>query len=221
MRKGHLSALIVLATMTQVTTALAQSSPFDEGVELQRQSNYEDALRRFEHAEQTPLTKLHIAQCEAALGRLVEAQLHFGMLEQDDDVGADAKEEASRVTARLPRIRIVIEPVTWRQTISSVQLEIDGQPESTAIVGLARPINPGKHTVRATAQDYTDAEQTFVLAEQDSLDVRLFLHEKPQTRPQRTSASDRPRRRRRARAARRSPAVCSAWCRVGSSYTWG
>src|SRR5215472_16878657 len=66
------------AAQTTVTDAdrAAASELFVEGVKLQEAGNFADALDRFQRAQavfSAPTHILHIAECNAALGKLVES----------------------------------------------------------------------------------------------------------------------------------------------------
>jgi hypothetical protein len=51
---------------------------------------------------------------------------------------------------------------------------LDGQPINLALLGVARPTDPGKHTVVARARGY-GAEQTFEIKEKEQKDVQLTM----------------------------------------------
>src|SRR5665213_3990940 len=84
-----LPLLLVSAIITISPRASAQASDadraaarelFNKGVELQNQQKFADALDHFERSQKVvnaPTILLHVGQCQAALGRLVEATEAF------------------------------------------------------------------------------------------------------------------------------------------------
>ncbi len=155
-----------------------------QGIQLQQAGNYIEALDRFDRAQavfSAPTHLLHIAQCEAALGKLVEASETYRTLVRTPlPAGAPAAfiqaqqqgaAELSQVEPRIPSIRVVIRP---RAPLNTT-IQIDGQAVSTALVGMQRPTDPGAHTVVLLAPGYARAEQKVVLNERETKDVAFNL----------------------------------------------
>jgi PEGA domain len=155
-----------------------------EGLQLQQAGNFADALDRFDRAQavfSAPTHLLHIAECEAALGKLVEAAETYrtlvrtplpagapGAFVQAQQEGAA---ELSLLEPRIPSIRVLVRP----RAQPNMTVQIDGQPMSAALIGVQRPTDPGTHSVVLLAPGYARAEQRIVLREKETKDVAFNL----------------------------------------------
>jgi hypothetical protein len=155
-----------------------------QGLQLQQAGDFTGALDRFDRAQavfSAPTHLLHIAQCEAALGKLVEAAETYRTLVRTPlptsappafvQAQQEGAAELSQVEPRIPAIRVIVRPaVTANMTI-----QIDGQPMSSALVGVQRPTDPGPHSVVLLAPGYARAEQRITLKEKEIKDVAFNL----------------------------------------------
>ncbi len=157
---------------------------YERGASLQVQGKPADALDAFMRSYNVfpaPTTALHIAQCQAALGHLVEAeedyralanaQIPAGSAQAFYTAQEQAKAELAQISPRLPTIRITTTP----DKIANLQLKIDDQIVNASLVGVPRAVNPGTHKVVAMAPGYSNAEQTVTVQEKDARDVPLTL----------------------------------------------
>jgi hypothetical protein len=155
-----------------------------QGLQLQQAGNFADALDRFDRAQavfSAPTHLLHIAECEAALGKLVEsAETYRTLVRTPLPAGAPAAfvqaqqegaAELSQVEPRIPSVKIVIRP----RVIPNSVIQIDGQAMSSALVGVDRPTDPGPHTIVLVAPGYARAEQRIVLKEKETKEVAFNL----------------------------------------------
>jgi hypothetical protein len=192
MRKALLS--LPLAAMTWPALARAQVSEaeraaarelFRQGDELQRASKFGDALDKFQRAQQVygaPTNLLRIAECDAALGRLVEsAEAYRAVLRTSVAGGAapafqaaidQARAELEQVAPRIPSLTVVVEAPPGA---SKLQLQIDGQSVSAALIGEPIPLDPGAHKVLVFAPGFSDSQEQIELREQDKKTVSLAL----------------------------------------------
>ena len=189
-----LSVFLALATVTVAPRAFAQTATdadraaardlFNKGVELQNQQKFADALDRFERSQKVvnaPTNLLHIGQCQAALGRLVEAaeafraaarfQLAAGAPAPFVAAQNEANTQLSTIEPRIPELKITVSP----KDIPTLTVTVDDQPVNSALVGVSRPVNPGTHKVSASAPGYTKAEKQVDLKEKQKLEVALTL----------------------------------------------
>lgn len=156
---------------------------FRQGDELQRAGHFADALDKFQRAEQVfaaPTNELRIAECEAALGQLVESGEAYRSLSRTPlppgsptafQAAVDqAKAELEQVEPRIPKLVVQVQP-----TVSTVRLQIDGQGVSSALLGQAMPLDPGPHKVSVAAPGFSSAEQALVLKERETRTVQLVL----------------------------------------------
>lgn len=157
---------------------------FNKGVELQNQQKFADALDHFERSQKVvnaPTNLLHIGQCQAALGRLVESaeafraaarfQLAPGAPAPFVAAQNEANTQLATIEPRIPELKINVQP----KDIPTLTVAIDDQPINSALVGVSRPVNPGTHKVSASAPGYTKAERTVDLKEKQKLEVTLSL----------------------------------------------
>lgn len=148
--------------MSEPERKAAARAAYAEGVQLQEQKDCVKALPRFESAERlfdAPTHLLHIAQCQAATGKLVEAQETYATLShlnlEKGSPGAfrEAQEagrvEQAKVKPRVPTLRLDTVPAT--SSLKGLAVQINGTQMPADLVGIARPINPGRYRVTMTA----------------------------------------------------------------------
>lgn len=159
---------------------------YAEGVKLQDQGKCPDALARFETAQKfypAPTHLLHLAQCQAATGRLVEASetyetltraaLAEGAPEAFRAAQEDGKKELATLRPRIPTLKIGITPAL--PSNGNVIVKVNGAALPPEIVGLARPVNPGHYKVTVWAPGYKEASAELDVAEGKSGAVDLKL----------------------------------------------
>jgi hypothetical protein len=161
---------------------------FKEGDALQRSGKLVEALDKFQRAQavfDAPTNLLRIAECEAALGRLVEsaeafravlrAQLPAGSPPAFQAAVDQAHAELAQVEPRVPKLVVDVQPAK----VDKLQLQIDGQNVAAALVGAPLPLDPGTHKVSVGAPGYATAEQQVTLKEQDSRTASFMLKPAP------------------------------------------
>jgi hypothetical protein len=155
-----------------------------QGIGLYRAGKYADALDRLKRAQalyDAPVHLLYIARCQAKLGQLVEAAENYRLLEHyalPSDAPAawksavdDGSKELAEVEPRVPRLKIVTDPVS----VPGAALTIDGAAVSSAVVGIERPTNPGKHHIAISAPGFSSAEADTTLVEGQTAEATLHL----------------------------------------------
>jgi hypothetical protein len=163
---------------------------FKQGDELQRAGKFPEALDKFQRAEQVihaPTNVLRIAECQAAMGRLVEAaesyrqvtrwQLAAGSPPAFQSAIDQAKGELAQVEPRVPKVLVQVTPAPPQG--SQPQLVIDGATVPFALVGEQIPLDPGEHRLQATAAGQASQEVTVSLKERDTKTVALQLQPLP------------------------------------------
>jgi hypothetical protein len=156
---------------------------FSKGIEFQDNNEPAKALEKFQGAQaryKAPTNLLHIAQCQAKLLKLVEAAETYRDLDRtprQDNWSADFKQaqeqgraELTQVEARIPKLIINVDPQP-----PGVKLQLDGAELAPVFIGVAKPINPGKHRVVAFAPNYGTADQTVDVKEKATETVTLKL----------------------------------------------
>jgi len=157
-----------------------------QGYEALRDKQYAVAADRFSRANglvRAPTLLRDLARAQVGLGHLVDAHETYTTILREgvaDDAPApwikalaDAKSELADVSARLPWITITVAGP------AHPKVTIDGAPISEASLGVKRPIDPGRHEVRAIADGYHTAKKSIVVKESESLNVAFELEDAP------------------------------------------
>lgn len=127
---------------------------FDQGRELMERGRPEEACPRFEESERLESglgTQFNLADCYEAVGRVASAYTLFLEVAARAKAAGQtrreqvARERAAAVEAKLPTLVISVAP----GQPGDVQIERDGSLVGSPQLGLAVPIDPGKHQVRA------------------------------------------------------------------------
>jgi hypothetical protein len=178
-----LALLLTTASAAQEDKATARAL-YTEGLKLQADNKPDKALEKFEAAnrnyDKAPTIKLRIAQCQASVGKLVEASETYKVIEnmpRKEDWSPDfvqaqqqAKAENSQLEPRIPKLTVTVEPHP-----PGTKLQVDGAEWDAALLGVARAINPGKHRVIAFAPNFSTAEDSVDIKEKDQRTVALKL----------------------------------------------
>jgi len=138
-----------------------------------RAGNYRAALDKLERAYsllKVPTLALWSARSMAKLGRLVDASERYlqatrlpvseGDTEVQKQAIATARQERAQLLPRIPKLTILVMPGLPQDGL----VTIDGRAVPPATLGLARPVDPGRHlvVVGCYGQNY---QQQAVLAE--------------------------------------------------------
>jgi len=184
-----LLAVTPLAHAQQVSDAdrTAARDLYIEGTQLQQQGRYAEALDRFQRSlavfPTAPTTAFRIGQCKMALGQLVEAAEELRLVAttplpagaNPDFVKAknDATVELAALEPRIPKLRINVLPAG----LQGLSVSIDNVVVPAALVGVARPVNPGVHKIIAGAPGYASAQTQVEVRErqQPTPEVTLTL----------------------------------------------
>jgi hypothetical protein len=184
--------LVAVATTGQVAPTAAPPGPppdmsdaerkataraaYMAGVALQEKGSCPAAIPRFETAQRyfpAPTHLLHLGQCQAAVGKLVEASETFESLSRAQ-LGTDASEafrqardegrrELTKLKGRIPTLRIQTAPAPT--ALPNLVVKMNGSTLPNEVLGVMRPVNPGSYKVSATAMGYKDATQSVEVAE--------------------------------------------------------
>lgn len=203
MRSTHLLALLAFAFAGPTLTARAAAEPaaaapasdadraaarelYNRGVELQQKGQYADALDKFQRAQavvSAPTNLLRIAQCQAGLGKLVAAAETYRLIQRTElapnapqpfvDAKKQAANELGALEPRIPMLTLNVQGLPKNPENLSVQ--IGAEPMNAALIGVARPVNPGEQTIAVTAKGCTRAEEKVVLAERSQRAVTVTV----------------------------------------------
>jgi hypothetical protein len=175
------------AQMSDTEKKAAARAAYQEGVKLQDDGKAGEALVRFESAQKlfdAPTHLLHIAECQALTGRLVESSETYETLARKTlapgapDAFVQAQQqgqaELTALRPRIPTLRITTRP--GPQQLTNLSINVNGVAMPIELIGIARPLNPG--TYRFTAQAAGYATATFVdvpLGEKEQKSQELVL----------------------------------------------
>jgi hypothetical protein len=162
---------------------------FQRGIELEQAGNWSEAIQQFRAVgvvRMTPQVRFHIAYCEEGLGRLVTALGGYELaLAEAAQVGPDFKHEAEgavlRLRARIPKL--VIERGT---NAEAALVQIDGVELGASSIGGEIPLDPGPHTITASAPGYQQFTTGAELKEQAVTRVTVDLVPAPKDAGPRT-----------------------------------
>lgn len=180
------SASVATAMSDSERKASARAA-YQEGIELQSKPSYAEALARFQYAQRifdAPTHLLHIAQCLALTGKLVEAQesyetlthreLQAGAPEPFRDAVEVGRRELAELRPRIPTLRIQVQPAP--SALRNLVIQLNGSPMSNEVIGIARPLNPGIYRITATAWGIAPSKSVDVALDErnaKTIDVKL------------------------------------------------
>lgn len=182
-----IATLTLLATLTIAPVARAQDDDparvaaaralFQEGVTLARRGEYADATDRFRRAHalrpSAPI-ELNLASALVHQGALVEASEIFERILRDPSLPRAIRAQAERLrdelAPRLARLTVRLEG-----DASDVRVELDSRELEQAALGVALPIDPGAHEVRALRDGADVAVDRVELAEGERGELVLTI----------------------------------------------
>jgi hypothetical protein len=159
---------------------------FQRGIELEQAGNWAEAIQQFREVgaiRMTPQVRFHIAYCEEGLGRLVTALGGYELaLAEADRVGPDFKTEVETAITRL-RERIPKLMIERGAGAEAASVQLDGVDLGASSVGVEIPLDPGPHTVGATAPGYKAFSATVEAKEREVTRITLELEVAPEPAP--------------------------------------
>ena len=157
-----------------------------EGYNALKAKDYSTAADRFGRAlaiVNAPTLRRDLARAQVGLGQLVDAHENYNRILREGVAAgapqpwvkalADAKAEVSNIASRLPHLNITV------QGPSAPRVTIDGKPIAAASLGIKRPVDPGRHEVRALGSGYYTAKKVVTLKEGESVNIAFELEEAP------------------------------------------
>lgn len=173
------------ANVDPATIAAARSLAV-EGVKLAQDGRCDEAIDELERAEQLfhgPIVLAQLGQCYVQVGRLVEGSEALRAVLREplaDDASDTLKRAHSAARATLETTKDKIATLTIRVHVDEgveAQVSIDGKAVPPALLGVARPTDPGEHRLEASAPGYRAAQRTVTLepGATETLDVALEI----------------------------------------------
>jgi hypothetical protein len=151
-------------------------------------NDLQGALKAYRAADAimgVPTTAIEVAKVEERLGLLVEARdsvlrvTRFPVSSTEPRAFQQARAAAERLAAdlssRIPSIQVKVRGAP----LDDVTLEFDGALVPKAAAWMARKVDPGQHSVVASAQGYLRATAKVVIAERETREIDLQLWPAP------------------------------------------
>lgn len=144
----------------------AAQALFDQARKLMNDDRYEEACKKFEESQRldpAPGTQLNLADCFERIGKTASAWINF--LEVAAKAKKEyritvAKERAAALEPQLVRLAILVP-----HRVSGLEIRRDDNLVREPQWGTALPIDPGRHTITATAPGKKPWTQKFEIAE--------------------------------------------------------
>jgi hypothetical protein len=180
-----LSQAVVAEASAQTDEARAAArAAATEGLRALQEGRYKDAVDLCSRAESlmhAPTHLLLIARAQTKLGHLVEAQEAYIKIERDHfapnapraftDAQAAATEEETALAPRVPTLKVDVVGANAKDA----EVTLDDAPLPAALIGMAGPINPGSHTLRAKTATAASDPVTVTIVEGAKPTATLML----------------------------------------------
>ncbi|WP_437299107.1 hypothetical protein [Sorangium sp. So ce426] len=174
---GVLSLLVAAAMLAAPAPAAAQSAAdvavareiFIEASELARQGRWEQARERYERSlaiKRAPITLYSLGVAQQQTGQLVEALESFRAFLVEPSAPATkgyeklARQAIQELEHKVAALELRLSP----GDAVGLEVKIDGVVVPAAALDRPRPVNPGDHTVTASAPGYREAERSVAAA---------------------------------------------------------
>jgi hypothetical protein len=148
--------------------ATAGAEAFDAG-------RYQEAVDYFTRAESlvhSPVHLIYMGRAQLKLGEWVKARENFlkisregapdGASEAVTQAVQDAEDELAALEPKLPYVTISVQGAP---TGTEYKVSLDGEDLPSALLGVATPVDPGDHTLRATAPGYDSGDVSINITE--------------------------------------------------------
>ena len=175
-------------SLSQEGTKLANANKCAEAI---------DKLSRSEKLFHAPSTLSRLGECQVKVGKVVEGTENLNRVVRETlppnapKVFVKAQERASQL---LPAARAKIAKLTVTVNApkgAEIMVRVDGEPMNSANLGTERPVDPGEHTIEASAPGHTSAKAKAQLKEGGAESVTLTLEVDPNA-PKATVATTTP-----------------------------
>jgi hypothetical protein len=186
-RSSVLAATLLVAAPSAFAQSAADRATARElgqdgqtALDAKNYASAEDLFRRADALFHAPTLLLGYARAEAGLGKVVNASEAYNRVIREGVApgGPDAfvkaveaaKAEAPAVEARIASVTVVVNGP------DNPTVTLDDQPLPVAALGVRRPVDPGPHVVKATANGWDSAETTFTVADAGSANATVAMN---------------------------------------------
>ncbi|WP_437783562.1 hypothetical protein [Sorangium sp. So ce1097] len=180
---GLLCAPAPAAAQSAADVAVAREI-FIEGSEHASQGRWEQARERYERSlaiKRAPITLYSLGVAQQQTGQLVEALESFRafLLEPSAPATKEYERLARQAVQELEGQVAALELRLTPADVAGIEVKVDGGVVPTAALDRPRPLNPGPHTVTASAPGYREARRSVVAAPGSRVVVVLSLEREP------------------------------------------
>ncbi|MGK3995735.1 hypothetical protein [Sorangium sp. So ce1024] len=180
---GVLCAPAPAAAQSAADVAVAREI-FIEGSELASQGRWEQARERYERSlaiKRAAITLYSLGVAQQQTGQLVEALESFRafLLEPSAPATKEYERLARQAAQELERQVAALELRVTPADVAGLEVKVDGGVVPAAALDRPRPLNPGPHTVTASAPGYREVERSVVAAPGSRVVVVLSLEREP------------------------------------------
>lgn len=191
-RSRFVAAALALSLLLPAGRAAAQSDEdkaaarvlATQGADALGAGKYAEALDLVSRAEQmfhAPTHLLLIARSQAGVGRLVAAKETYLKLAREElpatapsafkRAQQDGKDEMAALEVNIGSLRIAVEGGGQQK----FTVKMDDQPVSPALLGVYRPVDPGKHEIVVFPVGQPPVKSSLVLKNGEKKDVKLTI----------------------------------------------
>jgi hypothetical protein len=159
-----------------------------EGVTLANAGNCRDAIEKLERAEKlhhAPTTATRLGECEIETGKLVRGTERLQRVIREPlppnahaafaTAVARAHKVLESTLPRLATLRIAVAAPPGTR----LSMTVDDEPTSDAIVDTDRPVDPGTHTIKVSAEGFLTSTVSASIEEGQTKSVSVELHADP------------------------------------------
>ncbi|WP_437649206.1 hypothetical protein [Sorangium sp. So ce362] len=176
---GLLATPAPAAAQSAADVAVAREI-FIEGSEFAKQGRWEEARKRYERSlaiKRAPITLYSLGVAQQQTGQLVEALENFRafLVEPSAPATKEYEKLARQAVQELERQIAALDLRFSPDDVAGLAVKIDGVDVPVAALDRPRPLNPGHHTVTASAPGYREAQRTIAAAPGSRLVVVMTL----------------------------------------------
>jgi hypothetical protein len=174
----------IAGAQTETKTAVADAL-YRQARDLMAAGDYARACPKFAESQRLDPatgTLLNLAACHEKQGRLATAWLEYSdavfaaRRDGREDRVAYAEERARALEPKLSRLTLLLAADADEPNL---EIELDGASVGRAVIGAPTPVDPGSHTVRATAPGKKAWSQTLQLEGEAAQQSHAFPSSKP------------------------------------------
>lgn len=160
---------------------------FGQALALQTAGDWAGALTLLKEVaavKSTPQVRFNMALCEEKLGRLLAALGDYELAAADaraekaDQVAEEVETRREALSLRIPKLT-----VKRGAGADAASVVLDGVSIGDQVIGTPMPIDPGPHTIEASAPGFKPFRKSVRVAEQQSETVELVLEPEPVVPP--------------------------------------